>query len=748
MPKGRRNTGSAGSRRRATSTLSLSTVALLCGLCHGQNTISASGASSNAPDTGVVEKIRSGAGTGYNEHDTRTEQIEIAIKQEAMRSADGTEALSFGGISRGLGSSEPTEACFWRWDASCQDDPTYRSKYNLRCEQHVKFDCLSFLGPFTQPEVTELIERCPCSCRVECNTFSWEPTFAPSTTPTISFSPTTSIPTHGPSARPSEMPTLHPTLSPTRMPSPEPSRKPSSQPSTKPSVTPSSTPTTTPSSSPSDSPSLSLYPTLSPTRMPSPEPSRKPSSQPSTEPSVAPSSTPTTTPSSSPSDSPSLLPSDFPTITPTHVPYACDDPKCQDNPTYISHLGLSCSAHARFDCSAMHAIGYSKEDMFLLIRSCPCSCRIRCGIWTRESSAPTLHPTLSPTRMPSPEPSRKPSDFPTITPTHVPYACDDPKCQDNPTYISHLGLSCSAHARFDCSAMHAIGYKNEDMILLIRSCPCSCRIRCGIWTREPSAVPSILPAVTFSPTASSEPIFSAPTTDLPVIPNTQATADSGSMYDCSDPTCQDDPHYKSPLSLGCGGHVQFDCGMLGMLGFTEEEVNLLLHNCPCACGVSCDTTDKRHSGSGSDVIDWTFTMHGLKEEGYGWQVSNEGRTIRFVVEPSQDCGGGKGGMQSGTATAVLVFDESRPIFYALGGLGEQLDTSYEKMELKINGELVGRSTSQAKNLECTAGPTSVKYAKNPYFVEPGAHEISILFTTGDDFDHAGVYYELTLFVDL
>ena len=105
-------------------------------------------------------------------------------------------------------------------------------------------------------------------------------------------------------------------------------------------------------------------------------------------------------------------------------------------------------------------------------------------------------------------------------------------------------------------------------------------------------------------------------------------------------------------------------------------------------------------------------------------------------------------MQSGTATAVLVFDESRPIFYALGGLGEQLDTSYEKMELKINGELVGRSTSQAKNLECTAGPTSVKYAKNPYFVEPGAHEISILFTTGDDFDHAGVYYELTLFVDL
>ena len=350
MPKRRRN---AGSRRRATYTLSLTTVALLCGLCNGQNTISASGSSrSNAPDAGVVENFRSGASTGYNEYDSTKEQIEMAIKQEAMKSAGGTEALSFGGISRGLGSSEPTEACFWRWDASCQDDPTYRSKYNLRCEQHVKFDCLSFLGPFTQSEVTELIERCPCSCRVECNTFSWEPSFAPSTTPTISFSPTTLMPTHGPSARPSAMPTLHPTLS--------------------------------------------------PTQMPSPKPSQKPSSQPSTEPSVTPSSTPTTTPSSSPSDSPSLLPSDFPTITPTHVPYACDDPKCQDNPTYLSHLGLSCLAHARFDCSAMHAIGYSNEDIFLLIHSCPCSCRIRCGIWTREPSAvPSILPSSIPSLSPS-----------------------------------------------------------------------------------------------------------------------------------------------------------------------------------------------------------------------------------------------------------------------------------------------------------------------------------------------------------
>ena len=260
-------------------------------------------------------------------------------------------------------------------------------------------------------------------------------------------------------------------------------------------------------------------------------------------------------------------------------------------------------------------------------------------------------------------------------------------------------------------------------------------------TSSPTSMPTERP-MSASPTLSPE----VDTTNS-AVPETMETSDSLPVYDCSDPTCQDNPNYKSPLTLGCDAHIQVDCARLGMVGFTEEEVDLLLRSCPCACGVPCDTNS--YTSSGSDIVDWTFTTHGVVEGGdYGWEVSNQGRTVRFVVEPSQDCGGGNGGMQTGTATAVLTFDEPRPIFYVLGGLGEELDTSYEKMELRINGELVGRATSQAKNHECSTGPVSVKYAKNPYLVGPGTHVINLLFTTGDDFDHVGVYYELTLFVDL
>ena len=71
--------------------------------------------------------------------------------------------------------SEPKKACFWRWDASCQDDPSYRSKDNLGCEKYEDVDCPGLLGHFTQPEISDLIKRCPCSCRIECNSYIWEP---------------------------------------------------------------------------------------------------------------------------------------------------------------------------------------------------------------------------------------------------------------------------------------------------------------------------------------------------------------------------------------------------------------------------------------------------------------------------------------------------------------------------------------------------------------------------------------------
>ena len=89
-----------------------------------------------------------------------------------------------------LSSSDPPKrACFWRWDASCQDDPSYRSKENLECEKYQNVDCLDLLGYFTQPEISELIRRCPCSCRIECNTYTSD----------LSSTPKTNVPSSKPS---------------------------------------------------------------------------------------------------------------------------------------------------------------------------------------------------------------------------------------------------------------------------------------------------------------------------------------------------------------------------------------------------------------------------------------------------------------------------------------------------------------------------------------------------------------------
>ena len=156
-----------------------------------------------------------------------------------------------------LPSSEPKKACFWRWDASCQDDPTYRSKDNLNCEKYQNEDCPDLFGHFTQPEVSELIQRCPCSCRIECNTSTWDNSSLPIPTDVPSSEPSTSL-SNNPSSKPSASPVSSPSFSPTKRPSKSPSASPESSTSVSPSSTLTMSPTARPSRlvSPSAKPSL------------------------------------------------------------------------------------------------------------------------------------------------------------------------------------------------------------------------------------------------------------------------------------------------------------------------------------------------------------------------------------------------------------------------------------------------------------------------------------------------------------
>ena len=149
---------------------------------------------------------------------------------------------------------------------------------------------------------------------------------------------------------------------------------------------------------------------------------------------------------------------------------------CQDDPKYRTKYLLSCENHQRLDCESFLEVGFSEQEVFDLVVSCPCSCRIPCGTYTQAPSA-------SPSSMPT-------DDF---------YRCDNPRCQDDPTYQSKLSLSCDSHARFDCTNMGAIGYSEEEVGELIRRCPCSCKTICPdlFISDAPTPQPSI--------SASSEP---------------------------------------------------------------------------------------------------------------------------------------------------------------------------------------------------------------------------------------------------
>ena len=156
---------------------------------------------------------------------------------------------------------------------------------------------------------------------------------------------------------------------------------------------------------------------------------------------------------------------------------------CRDDPSYRSTFGLACENHQILDCESFLDVGFTEWEVFDLIVSCPCSCRIPCGTLTE---APSTSPSSAPTE-----------DF---------YRCTDPTCQDDPNYQSKLGLTCDKHARFDCTTMDAIGFSEEEISELINRCPCSCRTMCDY---EESSSPSSRPSIAASASPSSRPSIAA-----------------------------------------------------------------------------------------------------------------------------------------------------------------------------------------------------------------------------------------------
>jgi hypothetical protein len=149
----------------------------------------------------------------------------------------------------------------------------------------------------------------------------------------------------------------------------------------------------------------------------------------------------------------------------------------------------------------------------------------------------------------------------------------------------------------------------------------------------------------------------------------------------------------------------------------------------------------------------TLNTTGLVSGPGGWQVTNSGRTIEFIVQNSSNCGGPNPNIQTGVAQATFVTGPTAYQFIpVLSGRGEAQDAGFERMTLSLNGVDIVRAASAGGNLGCAPGtPVNITtLVPGPYILNAGTtNTFTLTFTTGDGSFHVDCYYRCELqFVSL
>jgi hypothetical protein len=140
-------------------------------------------------------------------------------------------------------------------------------------------------------------------------------------------------------------------------------------------------------------------------------------------------------------------------------------------------------------------------------------------------------------------------------------------------------------------------------------------------------------------------------------------------------------------------------------------------------------------------VTWSTTVGGGGE----WIITNDGKTIRFAIEDSLNCGGSNPNIQSGTAAAEIITSETYALTLEIVGIAELQDGTFEKMTVSLNGQTVVSATSTDLNQGCAMGPAIfTELVPPPYILPPAVHTFEIVFTTADGLYHVDAFYELNL----
>ena len=81
-------------------------------------------------------------------------------------------------------------------------------------------------------------------------------------------------------------------------------------------------------------------------------------------------------------------------------------------------------------------------------------------------------------------------------------------------------------------------------------------------------------------------------------------------------------------------------------------------------------------------ITWTTTYGGTS--GNPWTISNGGKTIRYSLEDSENCGGSNNNTQTGTAEAIIINTTSNiTMGFNFTGIAELQDSGFENIQFYL-----------------------------------------------------------------
>jgi hypothetical protein len=88
-----------------------------------------------------------------------------------------------------------------------------------------------------------------------------------------------------------------------------------------------------------------------------------------------------------------------------------------------------------------------------------------------------------------------------------------------------------------------------------------------------------------------------------------------------------------------------------------------------------------YSSSSTFELNWQTIYEDTS--GNPWSISNSGKTIRFTLDDSENCGGENGNVQSGSAQAIFTPSENISLDFSFEGIAELESVGFENISFYL-----------------------------------------------------------------